>query len=323
MVEKEETQTPQPEETQQTQATEPKSMAPPSASVGADPVVEVSDSTPEPDPQTETKMLSIPTSAMRKIKDDARSKGRSEALSEVAKSLGYNSWEEMDAVLRKSEGESGQEGQRRPTSSRSAKPKKLENKMSDEDNLDDETQAPPQESSQTKGHPRILKRLEQTNASLLEEKRRLSRARAHEEKRRKQVEREKAALEAEVKLRVAAAKAGVQDVDYALHLLKKEKSGMPEDESQDFDETAYFSKTLRDRHPYLYSTETQPANTGPAGQDESKDGAGAPPPAAKNPAEAAGSGDAGTIDARKLSPEDLSAHLAKLGLQDPSTGMPS
>ena len=263
---------------------------------------------------SEGKMLSIPVSAMSKIKANERDKGRRETaqeyemkLASVARILGFESWDEMENADPEEFWAAKQGQSRSDDGSRSM-----------ENPAEPETEVTMSEHDGQKQYPRYTKRLERENTRLLEEKKRLNRARAHEERRRRQLERELSAREAESTLRIAASRAGVQDIDYALHLLKKDMKNKSVDELASFDEKDYFSSALRKDHPYLYATEQQPATTGVDNTQKSKVG-GAPAPGQRSEA----SNGADDMDAKKMSREDYQNLLRQRGLTDPSVGMPS
>jgi hypothetical protein len=157
---------------------------------------------------------------------------------------------------------------------------------------------------------------EEERAKYLSNVRRVNRARAREEKRRRELERELERKDVERLMERAAIRAGVQDVDYAMTLLNRKIQSMsPEEAKQGFDEEKFFNEELRKSHPILYGTETRPATTGTHGSAE--------PPKAPKPGEAppGKEGDNGMVDARDLSGEDYQKLLEKMGLSHPAGGM--
>lgn len=142
---------------------------------------------------------------------------------------------------------------------------------------------------------------------------RLARRVAEETKQRKRLQRELDAREAEMELRVSAARHGCRDVDYALALLKRQLGGSSEAELASFDEEQFFGKDLQKSHPYLFGVQSEPAQTAPT--------VGAPAPAPK--ADVAGTADADSkqVDARKMSREEYLAHLRSKGLAAPDAGL--
>lgn len=238
---------------------------------------------------------------MASIKREAKEKGRREALAALdatAKELGYASHEDMVQKLRANKG-------RRPAApaARTAPPE------TDEDDTDT---TPPTTAPSRRRETNIERKL----ARAEEQRRAAHRARAAAEKRAKQLERQREADAAENELRLAAVAAGVQDVDYALTILRRELQDKSADELAKFDEKKYFSETLRKRKPYLYEVQEQPANTSPP-VDPSKPNTQAPPatPPKATPAP-------GEKDARTMSKADFDQRLRKLGYTPPHLGSP-
>lgn len=128
----------------------------------------------------------------------------------------------------------------------------------------------------------------------------------------RELKRRNMAIEAEMDLRVAAAQAGLRDVDYAMHFLRKYLAGKSEAEIAAFDEHAFFNETFKKSHPYLYGAVEEPATT-----SASSSRAPAPPPA--KPAAASVPDD--QVDARKMSREDYIKHLRSKGLAAPDQGL--
>jgi hypothetical protein len=260
-----------------------------SAPASASPEPSASPQPPESGGEEE-KTITIPTSQMAKIKLKERDRGRAEGRKEVeaetearfahvARVLGFPSVKALEE----------------------ASPEQweaLEHDMSDE-------------------YTNRIDRLEAERNKLIEDKRRLNRARAQEERKRKEVQRQLDAKDAETSLRVAAMQAGVVDIDYALHLLRKDMSGKSQDELAKFDEHRYFGETLKARAPHLYKPVQEPANTAP--------NAGPAPRPATSPrvTPAAEETAPKPNDAKQMSPAEYREHLKKRGLTDPSMGMPS
>lgn len=257
---------------------------------------------PAADPPRNGKVIAIPSAKMASIKREAKERGRREALAALdatAKELGYASHEDMLQKLRANKG-------RRPAAppARTAPPPET-----DEDDTDTTPPAPaPSRRRETRTERELARAQEQRRAA--------NRARAAAEKRAKQLERQREADAAENELRLAAVAAGVQDVDYALTILKRELQDKSADELAKFDEKRYFSETLRKRKPYLYEVQEQPANTSPSA-DPSRPTA--QPPAATPPKAPPAPGEK---DARTMSKADFDQRLRKLGYTPPHLGSP-
>ncbi len=154
-----------------------------------------------------------------------------------------------------------------------------------------------------------------TRLSHLEsEKLRLTKQFNGSERKRKSLQREIDALKAEQVLREAAIRVGIVDVDYAVHLLKKDNAGKTADQLQGFDEVKYF-QGLRDRYPQIFNVEERPANSGnnatPAAPPPAQSQGATPPPAA--PPTKKGD-DPPAVDARKMTPAAVDARLRELGV---------
>lgn len=130
----------------------------------------------------------------------------------------------------------------------------------------------------------------------------------------------KAAQEAE-KLKIAMVRAGVQEVDFAWHLLSAELAAMRD--SQDpavkeqlakFD-VATWAANLKATRPYLFGQQPVPA-TSPAQPH-------APAPPAQTPGAVTGqAAGAGAIDLRKATPEQMTQRMAELGIPYTRRGRP-
>lgn len=277
----------------------------------AEPEIEAHEPQAPPEPQAPAvprKVLTIPVDTMGKIKANERERGRRAALADLnqrAQELGFSSHDEMlEAVAeaRRAEAEADADAEA----------------LAAGDGYDNAegVDAPPRQP--TKPAPRGVP-ASRTNAThvqrLLDEKRTLRRSYAAEERRRKAAEEALAAQEVDHQLRLAAVKAGVQDVDYALEVLRRQVQHKSEAELAQFDEHAFFRLELRKSHPYLFEApapapsppEEEPANTSPRGR--------APrPDAAERSAPANGS-----MDATKLSRAEYDKLLREKGLLNPAT----
>jgi len=266
-------QPPSPPPQQATPTPEPTPPAAPPAPPPADP-------SGEPPPQGA--VLTIPQSAMARIKRDERERGRKAARAEMeakAKELGFESVEDMMTAAAK----------KKPV-------KKIQRR-----------EAPPADPPST----------EPTRGADLEELRRVNRARAREEAKRKAAEQRAEALEVEMELRTAAARCGISDIDYAVELLRRDVRKKSPDELKSYDETAFF-KGLAKTHPYLFNAQQAPAHSDPTPPGTKPDGDGAPPkPAAgDDPAPAPK-----LVDARKMSREEYDKLLKDLKIKNPALGV--
>lgn len=261
---------------------------------------------PEAASTPSAKVLTIPSNAMAKIKREERERGKKAVIAELdaqAKKAGYSTWEDMMKAATTMKKATPKVNVQRPAAPQAQ-------------------QAQPQQT----GAPNIernARRAEKERERALEEVRRLNRARATEEKRRKDAERRLQAMEAEMTLRTAAVRAGVQDVDYALELLRRKINGKTADDLKTFSEDEFFVKELRSSHPYLYGVTDVPANT--AASVAAKDAPKPPAPAGKPtqmPAPSSNGTNGGSaVDARKLSPQEYTDLLQRYGIRNPTLGV--
>jgi len=249
---------------------------------------------PAPAPAPTSRVIQIPTAKMAQIKNAERDRGRTEALQTAnlaAKERGFESYDHMMTQV-------GNYPQ--PTT-------------------DPGTPTPPEPAGEPEPQqPRKLAKALRENARLLEERRVLNQSRAHEERKRKSLETQLSAQQAEHELRFSAHKAGVQDVDYALTLLQRELKTQTPEQLENFDEGKFFSTTMRKSHPYLYNPETRGAHSSPGPDDVG--GAGTPPPASTGNSPATPSA---RPKAGDLTQDQYTARLKELGITPPSVGMPA
>lgn len=153
---------------------------------------------------------------------------------------------------------------------------------------------------------------------LAEEQRRARRLAARastETKTRKRLARLSAAKEAELELRMAAVRAGISDVDYAVAQVQKHTRTLKDSELAAFDEHKFFL-SMKKTQPYLFRAANVPAGDG--------DPAGSAPPKGNN-GTGVGEGNAPKdepADARLMSQADYQTTLKKLGYTNPAGGMP-
>lgn len=243
----------------------------------------------QPPQQPEPKLIQIPSSSMKRIKEEERQRGRSAVMAELnaeARKLGFQSHSDMVKAI--------------ATRRQPGKPAQQATASNE-----------PQSTSETQGSPRKLNALEREVARLNDEKKRQNRRIAELEKDNKRLKAQIDEKDAEIQLRVAAAKSGVQDIEYALHVLRQHLRGKNEQELSGFNEEKFFAETLRNSHPYLYGVETRPATSSPSVDT--------PPsrPAAPN-MEPPVDPTSGPVDARKLDPKQYQELLRKRGITDPS-----
>lgn len=130
-----------------------------------------------------------------------------------------------------------------------------------------------------------------------------------EERRRRELQSQLDAKEAEMALREELYRAGVQDTDYALRLLTRQLEGKSEEEIGAFNRADFYAE-LRKEKPYLFGETVAPATTGTNGTkaDGSAPVVPAPGGAAVDQAQR------DQFDARKAKPQEISDRLRALGL---------
>jgi hypothetical protein len=205
----------------------------------------------------------LPSNALGRIKNEARERGKKEALSELdaqAKAAGYSSFAEALGTIK---------GLSAARPSNDQKPKQKAPRQENQERT---------EQRQTQGKrsdERVWNREKDKYSRLLEQERR---ARQDEARRRRDLQRQLDASQAKAELEKAAIQCGVKDVDYAVALLLRNLEGKDETALSAFDESKFF-EGLRGSHPYLFGEAVKPATTGTAG--------GTPPPTPK-PGQVAG-----------------------------------
>lgn len=227
----------------------------------------------------------LPTEAIGRLKKEAREKGKREAMLELetqAKEAGFGSLKEAFQAVA--------DLKKAPVP---------------------ETRQAAQAPAGKTNDPKWQKEIERREKLLQEAQRRLK----MEERKRKELVRTMDQREVEQSIREQAILAGVQDVDFAVELARREArqivNSVPpekvEEALRQFDERKFFAG-LRDKRPYLFGEKVVPATTGTA----EAVGSTTPAPSPAKVVDAAAKGD--QTDARKMSREQFAEHLAKLGL---------
>jgi len=179
------------------------------------------------------KVQVLTSSAFKRLKDEARTQGRKQALLEMAQSQGFSTVEEMQSFL---------------ADARKPKPKPAAQEQKPNGNGDG------------KAHERATREADaqRKREQAAQQAARQAQLEAKTERRRRE------ALEAERELERTAWKVGVRDTDYAIRLLTRHLQGKSEDDLKAFDEEKFFSG-LRETHPYLFGEVQKPATTGTGG----------------------------------------------------------
>lgn len=287
--------TTQPQNTQPTAQGTPTTAPSGSAPLGAaPPATGAGEPTADPLPQgmvpgKDGRIQVLSQSAFKRLKEEAREKGRKDALSSFAKDAGFTSVEELQAAIH------GWKAGSKP-------------KNPSADDGDSDTGEPkPKTQNQNNNRPdrRSLERWEREKQQFTKEMADLRNRMKHEADQRKELQRALDAKDAEMVLRETAVMTGIKDVDYAIRLLTRALESKSEKELAEFNEAKFF-ESLRSSHPYLFGEVVKPATTGTGGN-----GAPTPPKPGEASTQTAQSGQA---DARSMSREDFLKHIAKRGI---------
>lgn len=259
----------------------PEVAAPPAAPLGSTPPP-----APAAPPSVEPKTATVPTDTFKKLKEAAYARGQKEAREVMAKEAGFDTHEEMVEALK------ALKEAPPSTAAAAAAPAPA---------------TTPDDAAAAKAAARQAGKEARGLATAITERDRY--ARLYSETSRKERDARAAVdeLKAEMHLRTLAARAGVQDIDYAVHLFAQKVDGLKPEEAEKFDEASFF-QGLKKTHPYLYGESVQPATTG----------TGTGSPAAPAPGATAANAAAGAkTDATKLSPQAYRELLRSRGLGNP------
>ena len=282
--------------TETNQVTAPIAEAPPAAPQVAEP------------PQQSGKVLTMPQSAIGKIKAEGREQGKKLAYKELdakAQAMGFANHEDLLRAASAHKQRSAEKpakarpDQTRETTAQPTKP-----------NPGKQTQMQTKQGSDSQNREYI--KLQREHAKLLDKVRESNQARAREEKRRKLAERRVDEVEARSELIQAAMGAGVKDPDLAIELLRRETAAMTPEQLATFDEKKYFAE-MRDKRPMLFGVETIPASTQPVETANVPAPAQPPSPAQSAPQKTE------AVDGRALTPQQYDAVLKKHGISPRST----
>jgi hypothetical protein len=240
------------------------------------------------------KDVTLPSAALKTIKDEARAKGRREALDEldeVARAAGFES--HADALKKL-----GEINKRPATQPAPTKPAPTQ-----------ETTTMPKKDQQPQNGKAADPKAAREAQRLADERTKIRKDWKASERRNRELKRQLDAKEAEKDLIIEMTQVGLQDLDYGMRLLTRELAGKSEEEISKYDRKAFFEKLRADK-PYLFAEKVVPATTGTNGtkQDGSKPVA---PPAGQQVVQSA---ESKQIDATKMTKEQYQARLKELGL---------
>ena len=198
------------------------------APVAAQPAADNSAGEPLPQgmaPGKDGRIQVLSTSAFKRLKTEAREKGKKEALSEFAKQAGFTNVDDLQKAL---------------TGLKNPAPAAAETKP----------QNAPTDNKWEREKGVMQRQVEDLNRRL-----------KTESDNRKELQRQIDAKEAEMELREKALLVGIRDPEYAIRLITRDLEGKSDDELSKFDETKFF-EGLREKHPYLFGETVKPATTG-------------------------------------------------------------
>lgn len=240
----------------------------------------------------EPRVVSVPTAAMKRIKDEAREAGRAEALAALAQSAGFSDPDELASTLKQLRS-GGQTTRQAPAPRQTQQPAPPAHDTTSDEVLE------------VKNARREMARYERQMEKLARERDQYLQQYQQANQQAYQLQESLDAKEAEMSLREVAVTSGVKDVDYALRLLTRELENKTEDELAAFDERGFFDG-LRKQKPYLFGELTQPATTGT--------GVSAPTAPRASQVSAQGASAAGKVDARRMNQQEYADLLRKRGL---------
>lgn len=244
--------------------------------------------------RSESKTVVVPTQAMKRIKEEEYTRGKQAALDELSSGAGFGSSQELVAALQKLKGQPAPAAQTAPV----AQPPQT-----------DPNEDPAAVLASGKEDRREAGKFQRQLEKVLNERNKFAQSATQWQSKAKEAQAEVDAVRAEMHLRTIASGCGVQDIDYAITLFSREVDRLTPEQAQTFDEKAYF-ESLRKSKPLLFGEAVVPANTG-----TTPGGPRAPAPGAV----AAKNGVDGKVDARKLTPQQYSAELAKRGINPHAT----
>jgi hypothetical protein len=240
-------------------------------------------------------------SDFKRIKQEQRDRGRREALDDLdakARASGFTSYDDALKALAELK-----KPQPAAPPIQPQEPPKMAKPMNP---IPPKTQAPDQES--------LRKEAARANDERVKTRKQWKQSEA----KRRELQSQLDAKDAEMALREECYRAGVQDVDYTIRLLTRQLEGKTADEIAKFDRNAFYTG-LRTEKPYLFGEKVAPATTGvdptksaPAAASGAAPG-GAPATPAPGAANAAAA-DEKKFDARTAKPQEVQARLKELGL---------
>lgn len=250
-----------------------------------------------PGPPAEKTMM-IPTSAMKRVKEEEFAKGRQAALDQLARDAGYESNADLVSALAKLK-------QAPPAAPAAAPRAQVPPAAAAEGDGTDEVAQAQANAVATRSQNRQEMALQRNLEKALNERNKYANSASEYRKELEAARAEVDAIRAEMHLRTIAAGVGVQDVDYSIMLLTREVEKLTPEQAAQFDERAFF-EGLRKTKPLLFGETVQPATTGVGG--------GAAPKPPQPGAAVSQQAQSGRVDARKMDPKAYQELLRARGI---------
>lgn len=243
--------------------------------------------------RAEPKNVVVPTSSMKRIKEEQYNAGKQAALEELAKSAGFESNTDLVQALAKLKS---------APQAPAPVPQRQQAASVAEDPAGED---PAADLANAKNVRREEGKFQRQLEKVLNERNRFASSATQWQQKAKEAQAEAEATKAEMHIRTIAAQAGVQDIDYSVMLFGREVERLTPEEAEKFDEKAFF-EGLRKTKPLLFGEVVQPANTGT--------GAGGAPRAPSPGQVRQQNGANGAADVKKMTPQQYQEHLVKSGI---------
>lgn len=246
-----------------------------------------------PPPGQPAKVVSMPTHAIGKLKEEAYTKGQQAAIADLAAKAGFSTPEELAQVLAALK--------QKPTTTPAPTQRTAPTQG------DDDAPLTPEDLAKSKDARRMEARFQRQLESVTTERNRFQQQLQQQQQQAKAAKEEAEALRAEMYLRTMAAQKGVQDIDYAITLFSRAVENLSPEDAEKFDEAAFFDQ-LKASKPLLFGETVVPASTGTSPGSTT-----AAPPKAADVTRSVATG--GKPDVKKMNAAEFAAELRKRGIQ--------
>lgn len=266
---------------------------------GAPPASDNNPNTPDPAAAAGAggTQVTVPSGAMKRIKEENYNRGMAEAQAAFARDAGFESPAEMQAFMKNLKAQANQPRQPAPV----ATPPKPAAQQPGGDDLGD----PAEDLNRSRQERRIQARADRQMEKIMRERDSFAQQKSDLERQLKEARVSLDSKDAEMALRESAVASGLKDVDYGIRLLTRHLEGKTSAELEVFDDKAFFDGLRKDK-PYLFGEIVQPANTGT--------GVGGAPNPPKPGAAAGAVANGQHPDAKKMNTQEFQEHLRKRNL---------